>query len=263
MRTRTPVLGAGLLLGAVVAAVAVLGPLVFGVLRYRISPTSMNQIIGGDAAALTVVAPITVAGPRRSDGTATLVGLAAVVFSALYLVSDLMELGHGGFSQPQLLLTYAAEAAIPLFVLGLYAAQRPRIGRLGLVSAVLYAYTFVYFTGTVVYALVERTGDWQSLERRLGIWITIHSVLMVIAGVGFGIAVILARVLPWWTGATLIAGMLLMSVTVGLPAGAQTASAGVRDLAFAAMGLALLARITRSSSGISPPTEKSVSMGRA
>jgi hypothetical protein len=42
-----------------VAAVAVLGPLVFDVLRYRISPTSLNQIVGGDAAALTVVAPIT------------------------------------------------------------------------------------------------------------------------------------------------------------------------------------------------------------
>jgi hypothetical protein len=62
MRTRTRLLGAGLVvLGAAVAAVAVLGPLVFEVLRYRISPTSMNQIIGGDAAALTVVAPITVA----------------------------------------------------------------------------------------------------------------------------------------------------------------------------------------------------------
>jgi hypothetical protein len=196
--------------------------------------------------------------PRPSDGTPginALVGSAAVVFSVLYLVSDLIELGQGGFSQPQLLLTYAAEAAVPLFVLGLYAAQRPRIGRLGLASAVLYAYTFVYFTGTVAYALVERTGDWQSLERRLGIWITIHSVVMVVAGVGFGIAVIRARVLPWWTGATLIAGMLLMSVTVGLPAAAQTASAGVRDLAFAAMGATLLARITPSPPGMSSPAE--------
>jgi hypothetical protein len=188
--------------------------------------------------------------PRPSGRTAgidALVGLTAIVFSVLYLVSDLMELGQGGFSTPQLLLTYAAEAAIPLFVLGLYAAQRPRIGRLGLASAVLYAYTFVYFTGTVVYAVADHTGDWQSLERRLGAWITVHSVLMVLAGVGFGIAVIRARVLPWWTGATLIAGMLLMSATTGLPAGAQTAAAGVRDLAFAAMGAALLARITRSS----------------
>jgi hypothetical protein len=62
MKTRTRLLGAGLVvLGAAVAAVAQLGPLVFDVLRYRVSPTSMNQIIGGDAAALTVVAPITVA----------------------------------------------------------------------------------------------------------------------------------------------------------------------------------------------------------
>lgn len=181
-----------------------------------------------------------------ASSTGTLVGSAAVVFSVLYLISDLMELGQGGFSTPQLLVTYAAEAAIPLFVLGLYAVQRPRIGRLGLISAVIYAYTFVYFTGTVTYALVERTGDWQSLKQRLGVWITIHSVLMVVAGIGFGLAVIRARVLPRWTGATLIVGMLLMVVTVGLPAGAQTASAGIRDLAFAAMGAALLTRHTRN-----------------
>jgi hypothetical protein len=180
-----------------------------------------------------------------TSGIATLVGLAAVVFSALYLISDLMELGHGGFSTPQLLATYAAEAAIPLFVLGLYAVQRPQIGRLGLASAVVYAYTFVYFTSTVQFALVDGTSDWQALERRLGVWITIHSVLMVVAGIGFGVAVIRARVLPRWTGATLIAGMLLMAVTVSLPAAAQTTSAGVRDLAFAVMGAVLLVRARR------------------
>ena len=53
VRTGSRLLGAGLiLLGTAVAAVAVLGPLVSGVLRYRTSPTSPNQIIGGDAAAL-------------------------------------------------------------------------------------------------------------------------------------------------------------------------------------------------------------------
>jgi hypothetical protein len=178
----------------------------------------------------------------RTPGIATLVGLAAVVFSTLYLISDLMELAQDGFSAPQLLVTYAAEAAIPLFVLGLYAVQRPQIGRLGLASAIVYAYTFVYFTSTVVYALVERTSDWLALERRLGVWITVHSVLMIVAGIGFGIATIRARVLPRWTGMTLIAGVLLMVITVSLPAAAQTASAGVRDVAFAAMGAALLAR---------------------
>lgn len=60
--TASRLLGVGLvLLGTAVAAVAVLGPLVSGVLRYRTSPTSLHQIIGGDAAALAVVAPATVA----------------------------------------------------------------------------------------------------------------------------------------------------------------------------------------------------------
>jgi hypothetical protein len=61
VNTRARLLGVGLvLLGAAVAVVAVLGPLVFDVLRYRTSATSMNQIIGGDAAALLVVAPVSV-----------------------------------------------------------------------------------------------------------------------------------------------------------------------------------------------------------
>lgn len=58
MRT-TRWLGIGLvLMGAVVAAVALLGPLVTGIIRYRTSATTLNQITGGDAAALVVVAPI-------------------------------------------------------------------------------------------------------------------------------------------------------------------------------------------------------------
>ena len=62
MRSSDRLLGVGLLLlAATVATVALLGPLVFDVLRYRISTTSLNQIIGADAAALTVVVPVTVA----------------------------------------------------------------------------------------------------------------------------------------------------------------------------------------------------------
>lgn len=62
MRTQNRLLGAGLVaLSAAMASVAVLGPLVLDVLRYRVSLASLNQIIGGDAAALTVVVPITAA----------------------------------------------------------------------------------------------------------------------------------------------------------------------------------------------------------
>jgi hypothetical protein len=171
---------------------------------------------------------------------ALLVGLVALAFSALYFVSDVIELAQGGFSTAQLSLTYAAEASIPLFVLGLYALQRPRIGRLGLVAALAYAYTFVFFTSTVVWALIDNTSDWNALTSQFGAWITVHSAVMLIAGIAFGVAVVRARVLPRWTGAALILGMILMTVATALPDVAQTAAAGVRDLAFAGMGLALM-----------------------
>ena len=84
MRTGTRLLGAGLLvLGAAVGAVAVLGPLVLDVLRYRISATSLNQIIGGDAAALAVVVPVTVAAgvlAVRGHPAAAVLALAPSIF---------------------------------------------------------------------------------------------------------------------------------------------------------------------------------------
>jgi hypothetical protein len=75
----------------------------------------------------------------KLGGVGMLIGVSALGFSLLYLASDVIELLQGGFSTAQLALTYAGEAAVPLFVLGLYAAQRPRLGRLGLAGAVAYA----------------------------------------------------------------------------------------------------------------------------
>jgi hypothetical protein len=190
--------------------------------------------------------------PRRSATTRSrtdlmgFVGLAAVLFSAIYFVSDVIELAEGGFSTPQLVLTYVGEAAIPLFVIGLYAAQRPAIGRLGLVGALGYAYGFIFFTGTVTFALANHTRNWDALVDRMGPWISIHGALMVLAGLAFGWAVIRARVFPRWTGVTLMAGVVLVAASSGLPEAAQTAASGVRDAAFAAMGAsALFARRSR------------------
>jgi hypothetical protein len=179
-----------------------------------------------------------------------LVGLAAIVFSAIYVASDVIEVIQGGFSPTQLALTYAAEAAIPLFVLGLYAVQRPAIARLGLAGAVGYAYAFVFFTGTVLYTIVEPTADWDELVSRLGPWIPVHGLIMVVAGIAFGTAVARAGVLPAWTGWTLVAGMLLMAATAPLPDSplfdaARAAAASVRTLAFAAMGASLMERTRR------------------
>ena len=109
---------------------------------------------------------------ETSERLSLIVGLAAVVFSGLYFASDLIELAQGGFSTVQLALTFAAEAAIPLFVVGAVCA-----------------------------AAADRAG-----------------------------------VLPHWTGVTLMAGVVLVSLSSGLAELAQTASAGHRDLAFGGMG---------------------------
>jgi hypothetical protein len=174
------------------------------------------------------------------DPAARLIGLAALVFSALYFLSDVIEALQDGFSDGQLLLTLVAEAAIPVFVIGLYLVQRPEIGRLGAVGAAAYAYAYVFFTGTVVYALVEGFPDYDALSDDLGLSMTVHGAIMLLAGLGFGYAVIRARVLPAWTGAALMAGVVLVALTQGTAEGVQLVAAGIRDLGFAGMGAALL-----------------------
>jgi hypothetical protein len=176
----------------------------------------------------------------RDIPTTAMVGLTALSFSALYLVSDVIEALQGGFSDGQLGLTLIAEAAIPAFVIGLYLVQRPQIGRLGQLSAVAYAYSYVFFTATVVYALIDGTSTYSVLSHDLQPWMTVHGAVMVLAGLGFGVAVIRAKLLPRWTGIALMAGVILVSLSQTLPAGPQVLAAAIRDLGFAGMGAALL-----------------------
>jgi hypothetical protein len=167
-------------------------------------------------------------------------GAAAVFFSALYFFTDAVEAAEGGFSDWQLWLTLVAELALPPIVIGLYLVQRPRIGRVGLASALAYAYAYLYFSYTVVYALAESTPDFETLGDDLGFAMTLHGAIMVLAGIGFGWAVVKARVLPAWTGYALGAGVLLVAATQGTAAGPELVAVAVRDLAFAGMGAALL-----------------------
>ena len=163
-----------------------------------------------------------------------------MAFSAVYLVSDVIELAQGGFSTLRLCLTYAGEAAIPLFVLGLYSAQRPHVGRLGLFGAVAYAYSYVFFTTTVVYALVAGTPNYQTLADVFGPWMIIHGLVMLVGGLAFGFAVARAGVLPRWTGVCLMAGVVLVSAASGLPTLARAVAESLPAAAFAGMGFALL-----------------------
>jgi hypothetical protein len=171
---------------------------------------------------------------------ATSVGLAAIGFTAMYLASDVLEVGQGHFSTARLALTYLGEAAIPLFVLGLYAVQRPRIGRLGLFGAAAYAYSYVFFTSTVVYALVAHTPDYQGVTKAFGAWMVVHGLIMIIGGMSLGISVVRAGVLPRWTGTCLAVGVVLVAVASGLSTIARAVAEAVPAAAFIGMGSALL-----------------------
>lgn len=169
------------------------------------------------------------------------VGAAALIFSLAYLASDAIEALQGGFSTGQLVLTLVAEAAIPLFVVGLAAVQEPRLGRLGARAALAYALAYVFFTWTVVYALYHGVPDYSTLSDELGGWMTLAGATMVLAGLAFGWATIRAGVLPRWTAVALMAGVVMVAASQGAPDVVQLAAAAVRDLGFAGMGAALLA----------------------
>jgi hypothetical protein len=179
-------------------------------------------------------------GRRRGWSRSALIGLAALVFSGLYFLSDAIEAAQGGFSVSQLWLTLFAEAAIPMFVVSLAKVHGRSFGLLGWASAWAYAYSYVFFTGTVVYALVRHTGTYAELSRQLGPAMLVHGAVMVVAGIGFGTAVLRARVVPEWTAAALLAGVVLVALTQNMPAAVGLAAAAVRDTAFAGMGFALL-----------------------
>jgi len=185
----------------------------------------------------------------RSRNAAKVIGAMALVASALYFLSDVIEVVQGGFSVGQLWLTFVAEAAIPVFVLGVAALFWSRLGRLGRASALAYAYSYVVFTGTVVYALVNHTPDYQTLNDRLGTLMLVHGAVMVFAGLGFGYALLRRRLLPAWSCVCLMAGVVLVAVAQGLPDGAQLVAAGVRDLGFAGMGAALAGGASRATVG--------------
>jgi hypothetical protein len=177
---------------------------------------------------------------RRGWSRSTAIGLAALTFSCLYFLSDAIEAAQGGFSVGQLWLTLLAEAAIPMFVVGLAKVHGPGFRRLGWASAWAYAYSYVFFTGTVVYALVRHTETYAELSRQLGPAMLVHGAVMVVAGIGFGAAVLRARLLPPWTAAALMAGVVLVALTQTMPTAAGLAAAALRAGAFAGMGFALL-----------------------
>jgi hypothetical protein len=131
------------------------------------------------------------------------------------------------------------EAGIALVVIGLYAVQRPRIGRLGLYGALAYAQSFMFFASTVVYALAAGSKNWTVTQVFDG-WLTLHGAIMVIGGIAFGLAVIKTAVLPRWTAACRMAGVVFVAAAAGLSDTVRAAAAALSQAAFIGMGVTVL-----------------------
>jgi hypothetical protein len=177
---------------------------------------------------------------------ATLAGVAAVVFPLVYFASELVEVAQGDFSTARLALAYIGEAGIVLAVIGLYAVQRPRIGRLGLYGALAYAYAFAFFASTVVYALAAGSKNWTAVTNVFGGWLTLHGAIMVIGGVAFGLAIIRTAVLPRWTAVCLMAGVVLVAAAAGMSTAVRAGAAALPQAAFIGMGVMVLRERWRS-----------------
>ncbi|HYN97636.1 MAG TPA: hypothetical protein VES42_27675 [Pilimelia sp.] len=127
-------------LGAGIALTSVLGPLVLGLLRYRTSPTTLNQLLGSDAAALFVIAPLTV--------------VAAVLVLRRLVAGVLLASGIGVFA----LYTYAQ------VVIGQEYLRLP--GNVEQFFPLLLA-VFLLAEATVVLALRAAPTDLPAMSRRL------------------------------------------------------------------------------------------------
>jgi hypothetical protein len=176
--------------------------------------------------------------------TARATALGAIVAPALHTLTDVMEWSHGGFSALQLWLNYLAFLPIPAILIGLYAAQRPRISPAGLAGAVAYGFAFIYFTHTTLVALASATPDYQQLWGSLGAIYTVHGGLMIVSGSLFGWATLRAGVFPTWTAWTFLGGVAI-NLALGLlplPDILQTGGTLLRNVGLIGMGWSLARR---------------------
>jgi hypothetical protein len=166
----------------------------------------------------------------------------AIIAPALHTLTDLLEWLDDGFSPVQLWLNYAAFLPLPAILVGLYAVQRPRIAPHGLLGALAYGFSFVYFAHTTLVALENGVPDYATLWAHLGLLYTVHGALMIAGGLAFGWATLRARVFPRWMPLVFLGGLGVNLVVALLPVPEifQTVGTAVRNLGLIGMGWSLV-----------------------
>jgi hypothetical protein len=173
--------------------------------------------------------------------TRQVIAAGAMLAPLLHSITDLMEWMQGGFSPLQLWLNYLAFVPVPAIMIGLYAAQRPRISGMGLAGALLYGFAFIYFAFTTLLAITSGVPTYEDLWNRLGHVYTMHGALMIVGGGLFGLATLRAKVFPQWASYCFLAGLTLNLVItfVAVPDLYQTLGTAVRNAGLIGMGWAV------------------------
>jgi hypothetical protein len=164
---RNPALAAVLALLALALAVSsLLGPLVLGVLVYRTSPTTLNQLLGSDAAILFVIAPATLVaallaarGHPAAPLLATGIGVFTIyTYAQVIIGQEYLRLpGNVERFYPLLLTVFVlAEAAVVLGLAGVPADLPPlaprvrRAAALALFAVALFLVVGLHLSSTLL-----------------------------------------------------------------------------------------------------------------
>lgn len=171
-----------------------------------------------------------------------IVALATIAAAGLHLLSDLLEWLNSGFTQAQLLVNYAAFLVMPFVFVGLYSVQRSVVRWYGLLGALLYAVSFIYFAHSTLVALESSILDYPELWTRLGGMYTFHGGLMVLGGTIFGLESLRVRILSRTGVMVFLVGIslnLLFSL-LPVPEGLQAVGSAFRNLGLILVGAVIL-----------------------
>lgn len=171
-----------------------------------------------------------------------IVGSIAIIAPGLHLISDLIEVVQGHFSDPQLFVNYLAFVGIPFIAGGLYAVQLPKIKWPGLIGAFVYGASFVYFAHTTLVALETSVLNYEILWTKLGSTYTVYGALMIAGGLMFAFASLKTGILSAKGVYLFVVGLLLnlAFAIIRVPDIFQTIGSSLRNVGLMWIGYTLL-----------------------
>lgn len=113
----------------------------------------------------------------------------------------------------QLILTYVAMLLIPFSMMGLLSLNYLKGSFLFLLGTTFIAISYIYFSGTAIYAYVESISNYDVLIRRLGFTYLLHGILLVVGGLLFCISAFRQSLFSRWTISLILIGSVLSLVT--------------------------------------------------